>query len=162
MLGRASGQVGKSEHEQQKAKRIAMTPTAAALRAAEANVDGRYGAVPLSGGVNMPAPSVAETAITRLAKRVADGQSLESPDTFKTNPVYEVNKDVEDIYRRWDQHVTEEEFPVYEKIVRSLVDAEVASERHLQRAINEVRALCLWLLLQLTVWWPRSIASDCT
>ena len=87
----------------------------------------------------MPEPVEKQSALTRLAARVADGASLEAPDTFKTNKHYAVNADVEDIYKRWDAQVTPEELPVYTTIVRALLGAGVSDERSLQRAINEQR-----------------------
>jgi hypothetical protein len=84
---------------------------------------------------------VPDTALSRLAARVADGQSLEAPDTFKTNPVYKVTKDIEEIYQRWDSQVSAEEMGVYEQLVRALVEAEVKTERSFQQVINYHRKL---------------------
>ena len=98
--------IGKDEAMQRRANRLGMTPTKACLaRAADA---GLGGAVSSGGGGDgdMPVPHEKQTAQTRLAQAVADGASLEEPDTFKTNKHYSINADVEDIYQRWDQQVS--------------------------------------------------------
>ncbi len=129
--------IGKDEEMQRRANRLGITPTKAWLaRAADAGLGSSSGETT---GDKMPAPHEKQTAQTRLAQAVADGASLEEPDTFKTNKHYNINADVEDIYRRWDQQVSAEELPVYEQIVRGLAAAKVTSERELQRVINEHR-----------------------
>ena len=135
--------IGKTEAQRRRANRLALAPTAARLAAAEA--EGLGAALDLgaasgaAGGQRMPEPVEKQSALTRLAARVADGASLEAPDTFKTNKHYAVNADVEDIYKRWDAQVTPEELPVYTTIVRALLGAGVSDERSLQRVINEQR-----------------------
>lgn len=98
--------IGKDEAMQRRANRLGMTPTEAWLaRAADAGLGGaldRGAAI----GQQMPVPHEKQTAQTRLAQAVADGASLEEPDTFKTNKHYNINADVEEIYRRWDHQVS--------------------------------------------------------
>ena len=131
--------IGKDEVMQRRANRLGITPTKARLARAAAMGLGETLRRAESADDKMPVPYEKQTAQTRLAQAVADGASLEEPDTFKTNKHLSVNADVEDIYRRWDQQVSAEELPMYEQMVRALSAAKITSERELQRVINEHR-----------------------
>jgi hypothetical protein len=98
--------IGKDDAMRRRANRLGLTPTKDWLARAEAAGLGDALDCGGAGGDAMPQPHEKETAQTRLARAVADGASLDEPDTFKTNKHYTINSDVEDIYRRWDQQVS--------------------------------------------------------
>ena len=108
--------IGKDEAMQRRANRLGLAPTKACLAKAEA--DGLDTGPESAGRAGEPAPHERQTAQTRLAQLVADGASLEEPDTFKTNKHYNINADVEEIYKRWDNQVSAEELPFYETVIR--------------------------------------------
>eukprot|EP01052_Picozoa_sp_SAG31_P026991 SAG31_NODE_2488_length_5620_cov_2.020830_4_plen_322_part_00 len=137
--------VGKTEHARLQARRVSLTPTAETLAAHRTKLESEPAAEktassPDSAGINSgPKPVEKDTALTRLAARIAKGASLEDPDTFKTCPDYQTNTHIEDIYKRWDSIVTPDEIVIYEPLIRQLVAANVRTAKELNREIQEWR-----------------------
>ncbi|KAL1508539.1 hypothetical protein AB1Y20_004638 [Prymnesium parvum] len=100
-------------------------------------------------------PPSAEAVMTETSGAVAaegaidvagmTGESVQAvpdgadPETYKNMRYFKKHTDIEDIYREWDNIVSEEEAPILEEIVRNLAALAPETQREFETALSQQR-----------------------
>jgi hypothetical protein len=86
----------------------------------------------------------AQQAAQEQASQITAGCTggVDDPDTYKTSTIGQHihrNEDIEDIFLKWDEHVSSADLPKYQEVVRFLVEESPTDADEMKKAYQQVR-----------------------